>query len=134
MASSGQKKVEVLGITLIVLIFIHTVLQIFLVQRAPLDPSVFRSMVFGALGRAVVIGGLCSFLLGGAPWARLLLGLFCALGAVLAVVRWCALTGAGGSMFSPLGLSVIALAAIYLGAVYLLYFDRDVIRHFDRSA
>jgi hypothetical protein len=128
---SGKKKVEAVGISLIVFCFVHTIVLIILADNAGITPSVWRSMTLSSLVRLVIVWILCAALLAGAGWARVLLGLFAALGVVVSALGWFALPGAGGSMISTLGLWIAAMGFFYAGVVYMLFMDGNVINHFD---
>ena len=130
---SGKKKVEALGITLIVFIFAHSIFQTAIIVNSslPLDVSYQHNSFYSTIGRVVIVCGLCCFLMGGAGWARLLLGLFSLFGIFASVIGLFSMSAAGVSILSPLGLCTVALAAVYLLVIYWLYMDGDVIRHFD---
>ncbi len=70
------------------------------------------------------------FLMREANWARLCVGLFSLLGVITSMLGFFGLVGAGGSMFSILGIWMIVMAAFSGWVGYMLLLDKDVVSHF----
>ncbi|MDP4623982.1 MAG: hypothetical protein NWT08_02470 [Akkermansiaceae bacterium] len=74
---------------------------------------------------------LSFFLFKGANWARLLVGILSALGAIIGAIGLIGLISAGSPLFSLLSLWLVAMPVFFAWVSYVLLLDKDVAQHFN---
>ena len=114
---SGEQKIRVVAIALVIFTTISIVLLLALTGGA--------SIVFRVI-RLVLACVFAFFLVREATWARWLVGISSGFGAVLSIIGWFGMGGTSISMFSILGIWMLVMAVFYGWVAFMLLLDKDV--------
>ena len=122
---TGQQKTAMVAIGTVVFSLVSIVLLLALTGG---DKIAVRGIRF------VMTCIFAFFLWQGAGWARWLVGILSLLGVITSLVGFFGLSAAGGSMFSILGIWMLAMAAFYMWVSYMLLLDKGVAYHFNPTS
>jgi hypothetical protein len=122
---TGQQKTAMVAIGTVIFSLVSIILLLALTGGEKIAPRGIRFILTCVFA---------FFLWRGASWSRWLVGILALLGVITSIIGFFGLSAAGASVFSILGIWMVAMLPFHAWVSYMLLLDKDVASHFNPTS